>query len=445
MNNRLLSILYFALALLGCTKGIEITSLSLFESSIALKKGSMTTLTAIISPENATRKTIIWSSSDDCVVSVDQSGKVTALNAGVATITAQVGSLSAHCDVTVTVDATSVTLNKTSLTLEKGMSETLVATVEPEDATDKTIWWSSSDNNVVSVDQRGKVTALNAGVATITAQVGSLSVHCDVTVTVDATSVSLNKTSLTLEKGMSETLVATVEPEDATDKTIRWSSSDNNVVSVDQSGKATALNAGVATIAAQVGSLSAHCDVTVTVDATSVTLNKTSLTLEKGKSEMLVATVEPEDATDKSILWSSSDDRIAIVDQEGKVSALKGGQVIIEANASGFVASCEVTVISYVQSISLNVSSLNLEEGDTYLLTATVEPEDATDKTITWHSDSPEIASVDLSGAVRAISHGKAIISATASGVTAICSITVKQKGIQENDPEGFTNKEEEW
>ena len=126
-------------------------------------------------------------------------------------------------------------LNKFELTLEPGQSETLVASVKPDNATDKTITWSSSDEDVASVDSEGKVVAKKEGVAVITAQAGDKNDKCKVLVqnaSIAVTSVTLDKTEIELEIGASEQLTATVLPEDATDKTVHWSCSNTSVATV---------------------------------------------------------------------------------------------------------------------------------------------------------------------------------------------------------------------
>ena len=167
---------------------VAVSSVSLSKSSITLTEGDKETLTATVLPANATDKTVEWSTSDATIASVS-SGIVTAVKAGTATITVKTkdGGKTATCAVTVNakvIAVTDVTLNKTELTLTEGDSETLTATVKPDDATDKTISWSTSDATVASVDDNGKVTAIKAGTATITVKTkdGGKTATCKITV-----------------------------------------------------------------------------------------------------------------------------------------------------------------------------------------------------------------------------------------------------------------------
>lgn len=411
---------------------IEVTSVTLSKTELSLIEGDSETITATVSPDNATDKTVTWTSSNTAVATVEN-GKITAIKEGSATITAKAGDKSATCVVKVekkVIPVTSIALNKSELNLVKGSSETLVATVKPDDATDKTVIWSSSNTSVATVDQNGKVTAVNGGSATITAKAGDKSATCTVTVTIPVTSVALNKTKLTLTKGKAETLVATVNPSDATDKSVTWSSSNTAVATVDQNGKVSAIKEGTATITVSTndGSKIATCDVTVTVPVESISLNIGELTLPIGESEVLTATVKPDDATDKTVIWNSIDPSVATVDANGKVTAIGIGETKIVAKAGDKSAECCVSVISVpVSSITLNHTDLKMKVGDTKMLTATVYPDNATDKTITWSSSDESIAVVSIGGLVTAINKGKASIFARSSqeGVFATCEVLI--------------------
>ena len=125
-----------------------------------------------------------------------------------------------------------MTLDKTTASLKAGETITLTATVNPDDATDKTVTWSSSDQTIATVSN-GVVTAKKVGNATITAKAGSKTATCQITVVAtEVTSVTLNKTTASLRAGETVTLTATVNPDDATDKTVTWSSSDQTIATV---------------------------------------------------------------------------------------------------------------------------------------------------------------------------------------------------------------------
>ena len=179
--------------------------------------------------------------------------------------------LAKSLDDSVIYKVTKVELNKTSLTLNVGDEETLIPTITPDNATDKSVTWESSDTNIATVDTNGVVTAVAPGTATITVTTvdGGYKDTCPVTVTaapVPVTGVSLNKDSTSLTVGGTETLTATVKPEDATNKAVTWTSSNSTVATVDQNGVVTALARGTAVITATAADgrgASASCTVTV--------------------------------------------------------------------------------------------------------------------------------------------------------------------------------------
>ena len=412
---------------------IAVSSVSLSQDSADMLIGETVQLKATVLPADATDKEVTWASSKQSVATVSGSGLVTAVAEGTSTITASSGGKSATCQVTVskrTVPVTSVTLDRNALVLEEGQSTTLVATVAPSDATDKTVKWSSSNTAVVTVDGYGTLTAVAEGSAVVIAAAGDQSASCVITVlkkVIPVLSVSLDRHAVTLEPGQSTTLVATVSPSDATDKTVSWTNSDDSVISL-SGGSITALKEGTSTVTATAGDKSASCVVTVTkgvIPVTSVALDKASMTLEKGESATLVATVSPSDATDKTVTWSSSDASIVSVDQNGTILALKGGSAAVMAKAGEKSATCHVTVFSPVTGVTLDRYSVALEVGQKTTLLATVNPEDATDKTLTWTSSDPSVASVDATGEVIAVKKGSATITAAAGGKSASCTVQV--------------------
>jgi uncharacterized protein YjdB len=170
--------------------------------------------------------------------------------------------------------------------------------------------------------------------------------------------VSLNKSYLTLEKGASETLTATVTPDDATNKELLWASSDGSVCTVNQSGKVLAVNAGTSVISVTTkdGNFVDQCEVTVVISTTGISLNKTELTLIEETTETLTATVTPENVTNPTVLWASSDDTICTVDQTGEVVAVKPGTAIVSATTADgqHTAVCTVTVKPNTYCVKVN-------------------------------------------------------------------------------------------
>lgn len=169
------------------------------------------------------------------------------------------------------VSVTGISLNKTSVNQTVYGTETLIETVYPTNATNKTVTWTSSNEEVATVGSDGTVTGVSIGTATITVTTNdeNYTASCEVTVTeappVAVNGVSLNKTSTSIDVGNTETLIATVAPENATNNGVTWVSSDEAVASVDSDGTVTGVSAGTATIIVTTldGSFTAICEVTI--------------------------------------------------------------------------------------------------------------------------------------------------------------------------------------
>lgn len=245
---------------------VAVTAITLNKSSVELYIGETATLTATVIPSNAEDKTVTWSTSDAAVATVAD-GVVTAVGEGKATITAKAGEVTATCEVTVphkVVEVASITLDKPSLSLLEGDIETLTATVSPANADDPAVTWSTSNAAVATVTN-GVVTAIAPGEAVITAKAGTKTATCTVTVAhrvIEVESVTLDQTTLEIITGETATLIATVNPANADDPTVTWTTSDASVATV-EGGVVTARTPGTATITAKAGTKMATCTVTV--------------------------------------------------------------------------------------------------------------------------------------------------------------------------------------
>ena len=358
---------------------VPATGVTLDKTELSLTEGESATLTATVEPENATDKTIVWTSSDNAVATVEN-GVVTAVKAGTATITAACGSAKAECTVTVTAAPAS------PLSVKVG---TAAYPVKPVDGQAGKYHVAVPYGNDVTVtidadasaffmitDAKGNYTDFYSNPFTATAaQLDKLLISKDIPFTpansaskvaylsimdamagttyelyieltreaVPATGVTLSETALSLHPTEKATLTAAVAPENTTD-TLVWTSS-NDVVATVKNGVVTAKSEGTATITAACGSAKAECVVTVLppILATGVTLDKTALKLYEGDAAKLTAMVKPEDTTDKTIVWTSSDKTIATV-KDGAVTAVKAGTATITAACGETKATCAVTV-----------------------------------------------------------------------------------------------------
>ena len=248
---------------------------------------------------------------------------------------------------------------------------------------------------------------------------------------IPVTSVSLNSPSLTLTEGESVTLSASILPSDATNKNVTWSSSDETVATV-KSGVVTAMKQGSAkiTVKTEDGGKTASCSVVVEpkyIAVSGITLDKTSLSMYDDEEITLTATIAPENATEKSITWKSSDESVATV-SGGKVTAHKEGSTDITASVENVSAKCVITVnkkIIHVESLSLSAIQKRLKVGESYTIECSVYPSNANDYELTYKSDDESIARVSNDGIITAVRSGKTTIKVTAEGKSAGLSISV--------------------
>ena len=335
-----------------------------------------------------------------------------------------------------------MTVTPSRIEIIEGGSAALSASVSPEAASDRAVSWSSSDRSVAAVDKTGTVQGLKPGTATVTATAEGKSGTCAVTVkakAVNVTEVTLDKTELTLTEGETETLTATVKPDNADNLKVTWSSDKTEIATVDGAGKVTAVKAGeaVVTVTTEDGGKTATCKVTVkakAVNVTDVTLDKTELTLTEGEAETLTATVKPDNADNRKVTWSSDKTEIATVDGAGKVTAVKAGEAVVTVTTEdgGKTATCKVTVkakVVPVTGVEVNPWAVTLSVRGTSKLSYTIRPADATNQNVKWESESPSVATVDSEGNVQGVAAGTAKICVTTEdgGFKSYCTVTVKK------------------
>lgn len=411
-------------------KGISSKTVKLKKSSIKLEQGKTYALKATVTPGKAIG-TLKWTTSNKNIATVSAKGVVKGIAAGNATIIATATSgKKSKCKVQV-VDyrVKKLALNEEFCSMDVGAEKQLVLSVLPTNAKES-VKWKSSDPTIVSVDQSGKIKARNVGKVTITVSSSIAKTSCAVEVVQQVESVKL-KQNVTLVTGMRYKLKTTVLPINATDQSISYSTDNQKVAIVSGNGVVKAKSPGNAVITARSkNGKTDTCSITVeneTILPKSIILSAESIIVDVGKSASLAATISPEDADDKTILWSSSDTGIATVNN-GAVTGKKVGKAVITASTvNGKTASCEVNVRDESpKEIKLDLTQAELGIGGTVALNASIMPDDKKEQ-ITWSSSAPAIAKVSNTGIVTGVSAGNATITATAyNGISASCKITVK-------------------
>lgn len=333
------------------TVNAKLTGIKVTPDKVTVEKGQKANLNVTYLPADTTdEKAVTWKSENESVATVDENGVVTAVAGGktkvIATAKAN-NKITAVCEVKVPIHTESIALNKTEITdLLKGKTEKLEVSFIPSNTEDsREVKWTSSAADIAAVDANGTVKALKEGTATITATTadGKHTASCTVTVKeIHLTDVKLDemKNPSELFKGEKHQIKIGLNPIDTTDNVIyTFASSDEKVVSVDKNGMVTALKNGKATITITVKTTNTDFEKTLTYDITveeipleSIEIKGDVTSLEEGKTTKLNVVFNPTNTTDdKTVVWSSSDTKVATVDANGVVKAVKAGNVKITA------------------------------------------------------------------------------------------------------------------
>ena len=435
-------------ASVNLTVRVPVEAIKINQTSIKLITKGTTTLTKTITPSGVSNPSVTWASSNPKVATVDQEGKVTAVSKGTATITVTTADGGKKSTATVTVDnpaagVTGVNIKESSLSVKVGESKQLASEVTPSTATNKKVTWASSNTKVATVDANGKVTGVSKGTVTITATSAANTAKKDtiqVAVIIPVKSIKADKTSISLEKGKTATIKATVEPSTAT-QTVKWTSTDEKVATVSSTGVVTAKGAGTANIVASAtdnSGIKSNIKVTVTnpiVYATGITL-PTSAKVEVSLKTTLKPTVQPGNVTSAKVTWASGNTKVATVDANGVVTGVSKGTATITATVVGkdskkYTASTTVTVVVPATGITVSPTTGTVNVGKTISLKSALAPSTANPVTVTWTSSNSSIATVSSSGVVTGKGVGTVTITATITGkgnqkYTASAKITVK-------------------
>lgn len=408
-------------------------SISIDVTELTLNVNETYLLETELKPADCT-DTLIFESTNAKVAQVSKKGKITAKSKGTCIIFAKTESgLSAYCTVTVIQQVTGIALNTTEAEIYVGDTLELVATLTPKTADDTGVTWSSSNENAATVDDKGVVTGVAGGSTMIrcTSDDGDYMAYALITVIEKVTEITVEE-SVEISVGEKLKLNAVISNETATDKTVKWSTGKKSVCTVSKKGVITGVKAGKTkiTVKAKDGSGAyAQCEVKVINGTETVDVSASYVELMTGESVKIKATTEPENTTYKPV-WTSSDEKIAIVNKKGKITALKAGDCTMTATAPDNPdAFAKVFVHVYapvaVSNISLAQEELIMVAGETTTVDYSVTPANFTE-TFNWSSDNPTVASVDSNGRINAKSMGSAnIIIMTKSGRKASVKVFV--------------------
>lgn len=443
----------------------------------------------LINEESNFDVSLEWSSSDEKIVSVDQNGNTMSKNVGSAYITAKIKDTDFSSSVLINVSKKETKNEKSNTkpskvekldeyvdtepvkipeikeenkpkqpknenvsvtgisgfipktTLMVGEKVKLNWTITPSNATNKKVDFSSNNEEVAKVDSSGNITATGVGSCDIifSSIDGNKSSYVSINVVnkkVEASDIKLNKNKLNLYVGDTSHLSYKLTPNNATTD-VTWSSSNNSALKVDSSGNITALGVGSANVIVKTSNgKTDNCEINITkktIKLNSIKLNKTSTTIIEGGSETLNVIFEPSNATNKDVTWSSSNENVAVVDKNGKITAKNEGNTTITASSNGLNSTCKVNVSKKVVSISsikLNKSSLTLDINDKYSFSYTISPSNATNQNVTWESSNSSVVKVDSKGNITALKSGNATITVKSvdSNKTDSCYVKVNEQ-----------------
>ena len=335
------------------------------------------------------------------------------------------------------IQAETIEMQEKNVAIEVGKQKELNVIIEPTNAENKEVVWTSNNTNVVTVDSNGKITGISNGSAIVSAYLKEnekVKTACEVTVQTKVQRIVLNKTNIQLDVSgtKQDEIVATIEPATANVNTkLAYSLKANNgVASVDQNGIVTGNKSGSEVIVvSNADGIKAECSVTVKTSPTGISLNTTSanIDLSSTKNYTLKATINPStaDSNLRGITWTSSNTNIATVNSSNGVVTFKnGGTVTITAKTiNGKTATCTFN-ISAINGLTLNKTSISLESGKTYKLAGTISAIGNVNKTIIWTSSNSNVAKVASDGTVTAVNGGTATITAkTVNGKVATCKV----------------------
>ena len=378
-----------------------------------------------------------WYTSDPSVATVSSDGQVTAVKNGTVGITCCLPDGSENIFyMTVCQRPSELTLTVPDEEMSVGQSMQADVMTLPKKTRDK-ITWKSENPNIIAVDEQGRLTGLSQGSCEITAESASgLKSAVTVRCVLPAEKLSLRQEKREVYQGKEFTLEAVLSPAQSR-QSVMWRSSDPTVVSVNSKGKVKGVSFGSAVVyASTADGLTAQCEVTVVTRAELLHLDVKKLLLNRGDTHRLNAVIYPSyspETTDKC-LWSSTNEAVASVDENGVVTAVGVGSCIINCKTSGdLISKCQVSVRQPAQSAEITGGKSEIYIGEVTVLNVRLTPDDTTDK-VEWHTDNEEVVYVSDNGSVKGKAAGSAVVTAkvvndvTGEAVTASYEIIVMKK-----------------
>lgn len=413
--------------------------------------GDQYTVDTTIVPADATDATLQWNTDSDKIAKVE-GGVITAVAPGDANITVANGSVFKIIKVHVRNRLLSVSFSENTYEIKEGSTISLrdAVTFNPSEYVNENLSWASSNSDVVSVDEDGNITGLRAGEqATITCVPEDIGVMGAITCTVKvisqdirATDVELTPTEATMHVGEQMQISAIFTPITATYQNMSWSSTDEDIATVDKNGLVTAVAEGTVSIGAVYRDPfdntvwdPIYCKITVEpapVSAVSYELKPAHKEIIVGDTYTLEAVFTPADTTNQDVTFYSSNEAVATIDNDGLVTGVAVGEAVLigRSDDGAMVATATVTVVRapiLVEDFTIEPSAAEVEVGSTFYINPVFTPVDADNQNVTYQSADATIATVDEYGLVTGVSVGKTTIicQSEEGNINAVCNVTV--------------------
>lgn len=431
-----------------------IEEINFTDNVISLKEKEEYNLQIGYTPSNYIDEDIVYIVNDDSVLSIDNNGLIKALKTGTAIVTAITKSgKTANAEVVVEDDAVSFTkpvisitnidIKESKINVISGQTYQIKYDILPINATDKTIMWETTDARIATVTDTGLISARQEGNVVLTAYTIN-GIQKSVSLTVNSvavalSSIELNPSELVLNLGETYQIKYTYIPSNAKVNTATWTSSDNSVASV-KNGLVTAIGYGTSYIKLNADGIEQEVLVQVSsnniVDVETLKLTETSLTMKTNTTHQLKTTITPTDATNTSLIWSSSDNTIATISSKGLIKTIKSGTTTITVKSTNNkIATLKLTVensssTNAPQIVLLNSDTLIIGVGKTKQMRATILPLDAS-QSVSWYTGDSNVVEISETGLITTKKSGKTTVSAlTSNGLVAKCTVTVKYPDI---------------
>lgn len=379
------------------------------------------------------KKKLVFTSSDESVAVVDESGHIEAVGEGDAVITAAVSDLVQEIRITSYVPGEKIGFEEEEYHMNCGEEMDITAVVQPSNAVlfDE-IRYKSMNTEIVTVDEKGHLTAGEPGNTQVLVYADGLFGRAIVNIYQPMTAIEFagiaDDEVITLERGDTYQFSINYFPENTTDdRTITYTLSDPEAGTIDEDGLFTATGRGPVTLTATCGKFTDTVELYVKVSLTGIEINHTSKDMSYPDADQLTFVTIPEDTTaELNVSWMSENTNVIVVDENGTVTAKGGGTADVVLNVNGFEQRCTYSVVVPITGINISNTALTMYTGTNGGLKASVVPSFTTeDKTITWTSDNPGIVTVNNAGGIAALSPGTTVIHATHGKFQANCTITV--------------------